>query len=160
MQPTSKWFLGLALGTAALATTATAVSAVSDAPAGRGEIRALVRTRLSEAGFTPMQKLEATRVFRRHAPNVVPLVRQLVQERRALRDLMQSDKLDEAAIRAQSARLSQVQAEMHVQAARALQDLRRIATPEQQGKLRQLEREVREKVDARLEALGAWLTRS
>lgn len=160
MNTPSKWILGLTLGAAALVTTATAVSAVSDFPARRGEIPALIRARLSEAGFTTAQKLEARRVIRQHAPTVLPLVKQLVRERRALRDLFQAEQIDEAALRAQSARIAQVQAEIAVQAARAVQDLRKIATPEQRGKLRELEREVRAKVDDRLEALTSWMSRS
>lgn len=160
MQTPSKWILGLALGVAALATTTTAVLAVSDAPGPRGEIRSLIQARLSDAGFTTTQKLQAGKVLRQYGPTMLPLTRQLIQERRTLRDLTQAERIDEAAIRAQAARLAQVQAEMAIQSARAVQELRKIATPEQQAKLRALEREVRAKVDARLDAIGSWLSRS
>lgn len=160
MQITSQWFRGLAFGAAALVVTTAPLAAAPDEPAARGEIRTLIRSRLGEAGFTTAQKIEAFRVLRGQAPTVLPLVKQLVQERRGLRDLVQAERLDEPALRAQSARIAQVQAELQVQAARAVHELRRIATPEQQAKLRQLEREVREKIDRRLEMLGAWLTRS
>ncbi|MBS0660211.1 MAG: periplasmic heavy metal sensor [Verrucomicrobia bacterium] len=158
MQIASKWFLGLALGAAALVATPASVPAATGESPARDEMRTLIRSRLTEAGFTTAQKIEAGRIVRRHAPTVLPLVRQWLQERRSLRDLMQAERLDEAALRAQSTRLGQVQTELHLQAARAFQDLRRVATPEQQAKLRQLEREVRAKVDSRLERLGAWLT--
>ena len=165
MQSTTKWFLGLALGAATLATTFTAFAApapAAPAPAApeRGEIRALLRTGLAEAGFSPMQKAEAALVLRRHAPSVMPLIRQLVQERRALRELMRADPLDEGALRAQSGRIGQLQSELHLQAARATQDVRRLATPEQLARVRQLEQEVRAQMDAGFQALEAWLARS
>ncbi len=117
----------------------------------------MVRARLAEMNFTPQQREQAIAVLRRHAPTVMPVVKQLVRERRALRDMIRADRPDEAAIRAQAQRVGQVGGELSVLAARLAADLRPIATPEQQAQLRALQESVQTRVDAGLEWAERWL---
>lgn len=160
MKTPTKWFIGLASGAAALLVTASTGLAGPFGLGGGGGIPGLVREKLQAAGFTSEQRAQARTVVRQHAPTMLPLVKKIVQERRALRDLVAADQINEAAIRAQSARLAQFQAELAVESARLAQDLRKVATPEQLGKVRELERAVRAKVDEKLDQAGAWLSRS
>ena len=113
--------------------------------------------KLKELNFTPAQKTAARSNLKAHAPTMMPLVRKMVDERRALIDLIRADKPDEAAIRAQSARVATVQAELAVEASRLSVDLRKVATPDQLGKLREIEKHIRERVDHGLDKASEWL---
>ena len=113
--------------------------------------------KLRELNFTPAQKTAARSSLKAHAPTMMPLVRKLVDERRALHDLIRADKPDETAIRAQSARVASIQAELAVEASRLAVDLRKVATSEQVAKLREIEKQIRDRVDHGLDKASEWL---
>jgi Spy/CpxP family protein refolding chaperone len=138
--------------------TASYVWAASPGALGGGHPLALMfGGKLRDLNITDAQRASARTTLKAHAPTMMPLVRKLVSERRALHDLVRADKPDEAAIRAQSARLATIQAELAVEASRLAVDLRKIATPEQLAKVRDLEKTIRERVDRGLDKASEWL---
>ncbi len=113
--------------------------------------------KLRDLNISDAQRSSARTTLKAHAPTMMPLVRKLVNERRALHDLVRAEKPDESAIRAQSARVASLQAELAVEASRLAVDLRKIATPEQVGKVREIEKSIRERVDRGLDKASEWL---
>src|SRR5882757_9100026 len=145
----------LAAGVTLIA-TATCVWAASPEALGR-PLAMMFGGKLRDLNITDAQRAAARTTLKAHAPTIMPLVRQLVSERRALHDLVRADKPDEAAIRAQAARVASIQAELAVEASRLAVDLRKIATPDQLGKVRELEKTIRERVDRGLDKASEWL---
>jgi len=117
----------------------------------------MLGAKVRDLNVTDSPRAAAKATVKAHAPTMMPLVRKLVTERRALHDLIRADQPDEAAIRAQSARVATVQAELAVESSRLAVDLRKIATPDQLAKLREIETSVRERVDRGLDKASEWL---
>lgn len=93
----------------------------------------------AELGLTSQQKQEIKAVFKKNRPDVEPRRQQLMTERRTLRSLVQADTIDEAAIRAQSAKVAAIEADLAVERAHVAQEVRAILTPEQVKKFRELQ---------------------
>jgi len=138
--------------------TATYVLAASPGAIGGGLPFAMgLGGKFRDLNVTDAQRASARTTLKAHAPTMLPLVRKLVSERRALHDLVRADKPDETAIRAQSARLATIQAELAVESSRLAVDLRKIATPEQIAKVRDLEKTIRDRVDHGIDKASEWL---
>ena len=105
---------------------------------------------LKQVGVTDAQKEQIRGILREQRPQVQPLRKQLVQERRALRDAIQQSPVNESAIRTQSARVAQVQADLAVQRARIADKVRAVLTPDQVSKLKELQAQRDARVDERL----------
>ncbi|MBP2688704.1 MAG: hypothetical protein H6Q83_891 [Deltaproteobacteria bacterium] len=88
-------------------------------------------------------------IFRKHRDEAAPLRKEMVSGRRELRDLIQSDKLDEAAIREQVKKISATDGDLAVRRARMSQEVRAVLTPEQIQKFRALQ----EKRDRRIDGM-------
>jgi protein CpxP len=105
---------------------------------------------LKEVGVTDAQKEQIRGIMREQRPQLQPLRKQMVQERRALRDVVQTSPLNESAIRTQAARVAQVQADLAVQRAQVASRVRAVLTPEQQAKLKEMQAQRDTKIDERL----------
>jgi Spy/CpxP family protein refolding chaperone len=105
---------------------------------------------LKEVGVTDAQKQQIRGILREQRPQLQPLRKQLVQERRALRDAIQTSPVNESAIRTQSARLAQVQTDLAVQRARIAERVRAVLTPDQVSKLKELQAKRDARIDERL----------
>jgi periplasmic protein CpxP/Spy len=92
-----------------------------------------------ELGLTSKQQDGIKAIFEKNRPLVKPLIQQMMTERRALRSLVQADTIDEAAIRAQSAKVAAIQADLAVQRAHTGQDIRALLTPDQILKFKTLQ---------------------
>ncbi|MFL6584576.1 MAG: Spy/CpxP family protein refolding chaperone [Chthoniobacterales bacterium] len=103
---------------------------------GHGMFRAL-----REVGVNDSQKEQIRNILRESRPTAQPLVKQLVQERKGLRDLVQSSPVNEPAIRAQAARVAQIQADLAVQRAHVADRVNALLTPDQVAKLKELRAE-------------------
>jgi protein CpxP len=77
-----------------------------------------------------------------------------VQERRALRKTIHTTPVNEAAIRAQAARVAQIEADLDVKRAYVSDRIRAVLTPEQVEKLKELAGSIDEHVDAVLERIN------
>ena len=109
--------------------------------------------KLVELGVSQTQKQQIHAVLRESRPTIKPLVTQYVQERRALRKAIHSVPVNEAAIRAQAARVAQIEADLDVKRAHVSERIRGVLTPEQVEKLKQLAENVDANVDAILERI-------
>ena len=86
-------------------------------------------------------------IFLKHRDATAPLRKEMVSERRELRKLIQSDKLDEAAIREQVKKIAATDGDLAVRRARMSQEVRTVLTPEQIRKFRALQEKRDQRVD-------------
>jgi Spy/CpxP family protein refolding chaperone len=91
-------------------------------------------------GLTEDQKLRIKEILIAHKPAIQPVRKQFILERRALRDLIQSESGDESTIKAQVVKVSVIAGEMAVQRARVYQEVRTILTAEQIQKFMELQK--------------------
>ena len=142
-----------------LAAAAAFIAGVSLAPSGASAFMGAdgppmaaqhFRRIATELGLSAQQKQDIKAIFQNDRTQFQPLLKQLVAERRALRTLIQADTIDEAAIRAQSAKLAAVQADLAVQGAHVGQEVRKVLTPEQVRKFRELQAKMDRKRDEML----------
>jgi len=98
-------------------------------------------------GLTDAQKAQAKAIFQANRETVKPMIASLRAERKNLRDLIHADKVDEAAIRAQTDKIARIQADLNVNRAKVGAQFRAILKPEQLAKLKEL-RQKREKAPA------------
>ena len=82
-------------------------------------------------GLTDAQKTEAKAIFQGNKDVVKPLVTSLRAERKNLQALIRADAIDEAAIRAETAKIAGIQADLNVYRAKVGAQFRAILTPAQ-----------------------------
>jgi periplasmic protein CpxP/Spy len=92
-------------------------------------------------GLSAEQKVKVKEIFEKNRQEAQPLRKELMAAKRDLRGLSLAEKTDEAAIRAQAAKLAGIEADMAIHRARVSSQIRAILTPEQQDKFRSLHRE-------------------
>ncbi len=109
---------------------------------------------------TDDQKLAALGVLRNHQAALKPLVDQLIKERFALRKTLEASSVDEAAVRAGSARVAAVEAEVAVQKAYLFHDLRAVATPDQSKEIDQMEANAETRVLKVVDLVSDWIAQS
>jgi periplasmic protein CpxP/Spy len=95
---------------------------------------------IAALGLSEDQKLQIKEILKAHKAAIQPVRRQLMMERRALRDLIQSESWDEAAIKAQVVKMSDTAAEMALQRAQVYREVRPILTAEQIQKFMELQK--------------------
>jgi len=88
-------------------------------------------------------------IFLKHRDETTPLRKEMVSGRRDLRNLIQSDKLDEAVLREQVKKIAATDGDLAVRRAKMSQEVRAILTPEQTQKFRALQ----EKRDRRIDGM-------
>jgi protein CpxP len=107
-----------------------------------------------ELQLTTQQKQQIKEIFARNRPQNEPLMKQMHTERQALRTLIQANAIDEAAIRAQSAKVAAVEADLAVQRAKVAREIRAILTPEQIAKEKELQAQRDKKMEERAARRG------
>ena len=112
-----------------------------------GPARGRFRQKLAQLGVTDDQKAQVKAILRKYQPTAGPLIRQVVTERRALRDTIRAETIDEAAIRAQAAKVASLEADLAVQRAHVAHEIHAVLTPAQLQKLKDMQIDV----DARLD---------
>jgi protein CpxP len=137
MRPVIKNLLACAAVTAAIGLTP-AVSPAFVCGDGAAPAAHHLKKMTRQLGLSPQQQQQIKDIFTRNRSQAEPLVKQLRAEHRALRSLIHGDTFDEAAIRAQSAKIAAVQADLTVQRARTAQEVRKLLTPEQVKKFKEL----------------------
>ena len=85
-------------------------------------------------GMSDPQKAQAKAIFQENRTLAKPTLVSLQAERHQLRNLIQSGSADEGAIRAQSAKVAALQADLAVQRAKGAKQLLALLTPDQQAK--------------------------
>ena len=99
-----------------------------------------MRKMIAALELTEDQKLQIKEILKVHKPAIQPLRKQFIEERRALRDLIQSESWSEAAIKSQVEKVSTLAAEMAVQRAQVYREVRPILTAEQIRKFLDLQK--------------------
>jgi Spy/CpxP family protein refolding chaperone len=156
MKTTTKWMIGAALVTAL---TMGGLALAKD-EATKGDRSGALREKFAALGLTDAQKATIKETLQKHHATTKPLVEKLVAEHRALQDLIQSGKADEAAVRAQSAKIAAIQADLAVERAKIAQELRPALTEEQIKKLQEMKGEWRARVDGFRERIAKRLAGS
>jgi Spy/CpxP family protein refolding chaperone len=106
--------------------------------------------RLAKAlGLSKEQTEQVKAIFLKHRDGITPLRKEMLSERRELRNLIQSDKPDEAAIREQVKKIAATGGDLAVRRAKMVQEVRAVLTPEQIQKFRSLQ----EKRDRRIDRM-------
>jgi len=97
--------------------------------------------------LTDQQKAQMKEVFKKNQPQVKPIFTKLITEKREMRTLIQSGSTDEAAIRAQAAKVAGIEADLAVQRAQMAKQFRAILTPQQVEKFKAIQKEKDAKFD-------------
>jgi len=103
--------------------------------------------KLAQLGVTADQKAEVKSILRKYQPTVGPLIKEVVAERRALRDAVRAQTIDETAIREQAAKVASLESDLAVQRAHVSHDIRAVLTPDQLQKLRDMQVNVDSRID-------------
>jgi Spy/CpxP family protein refolding chaperone len=115
---------------------------------------------LKKLNLTEDQKAGALAILRNRQPTLKPLVDSLVNERVALYKLGKATDIDEGAIRTQFARVAAVEADLEVQKAYLMKDLRAILTPKQIKKLDKFEAKTLAQIVGVIAFVNAWIANS
>lgn len=89
-------------------------------------------------GLTDAQKTQAKAIFQGNKDVVKPIITSLRTEQKMLQSLIHADTIDEAAIRAETAKIAGIQADLNVNRAKTGAQFRAILTPSQQMILKTL----------------------
>ena len=103
--------------------------------------------KLAQLGVTADQKAEVKTILRKYQPTVGPLIKEVVIERRALRDTIRAETIDETAIRAQAAKVSALESDLAVQRAHVAHNIRAVLTPDQLQKLKDMQIDADARID-------------
>ena len=103
----------------------------------RGDFRKIAR----KLDLTDAQKAQAKTIFQANKEVVKPVLASLRAERTNLRALIHADTIDEAAIRAETAKIAGIQADLKVNRAKVGVQFRAILTPGQLATLKTLQQE-------------------
>jgi periplasmic protein CpxP/Spy len=98
-------------------------------------------------GLTDTQKAQAKEIFQANKETLKPIITKLRAERKNLHLLMTADKTDEPAIRAETAKIAAIQADLNVNRAKVGAQFRSILTPEQQTALKTMIQKHQNKTD-------------
>jgi protein CpxP len=110
--------------------------------------------KLAQLGVTGAQRAQVKDILRKYQPTVGPMVRHLVDARRALRDTIRAGTVDESAIRAQAAKVASLEADLAVQRAHVSHDIRGVLTPEQIETLQEMQVDTDARIDAGLSRIA------
>jgi Spy/CpxP family protein refolding chaperone len=99
-------------------------------------------------GLTEAQKAQAKAIFEGNRDAMKPIHTALQTERKTLQTLMRADTIDEAAIRAETAKIAGIQADLNVNRAKVGAQFRAILTPAQQAILKTVDHKRHKKGEA------------
>ena len=110
--------------------------------------------KLAQLGATDDQKAQVKVILRKYQPTVGPLIKQVVTERRALRDTIRAETIDETAVRAQAAKVASLEADLAVQRAHVAHEIRAVLTPGQLQKLKDMQTDADARIDGFLHRIA------
>lgn len=116
---------------------------------GKRVFRMLAR----KLALTDQQKAQAKELWQQHRAQAKPLMADLRTQRQQLRQLVMSGSADEAAIRAQSAKVASLQADLAVQRAKGAKEFLAMLTPDQQAKLKAMEAKWADRMNKRFDEM-------
>ena len=113
----------------------------------------LFRMLSRKLALTDQQKAQAKELWQQHRAQAKPLLTDLRTQRQQLRQMVLSGSADESAIRAQSAKVASVQADLAVERAKGAKEFMALLTPDQQAKLKTMEAKWAERMNKRFGAM-------
>jgi len=100
------------------------------------------RLRLGERlGLTEDQRGKIKSIMESHKGEFQPLAEKMMTERKALRELIHADQVDESAIRARVAKIAAVEADLAVARAKVAREIQPLLSPEQKQRAKELKAE-------------------
>src|SRR5437870_5817549 len=129
-------------------------TAASNIPSPASPFQYGILSKLAELGITDAQKVEIHAILREAQPGFEPLVKQFIQERRALRNTIHAAPVNEPAIRTQADRVAQFEADLAVKRAHISERVRTVLTPDQITKLKDIATQLDSRVDAMVERIS------
>jgi len=124
---------------------------VADHKAG---LRAGLASKFASLGITDEQKTEIRSILRDHRETAVPLLKDYVQARRALREAVRASPINEDAIRGQVNAAARHQAELAIELAHIGQEVRGVLTEEQRQQTEDMLKDMDLHVDEILDRIG------
>lgn len=94
---------------------------------------------MAAVGLSDEQTAEVKNILTQSRTGLKPALKQLVTERRALRNLIQSEIFDEGAIRNQADKIAKLQSDLAVERAQVYQSVLKVLSPEQIQKLKEFQ---------------------
>ena len=125
----------------------TAVRVGDRARAGQLEQAILQRLATEAADHAAVERRVRALMAELDQPAAGPLIRQLVDERRKLRDTIRADAIDEKAIRTQAAKVAALEADLAVERAHIAHEIKPVLTAEQLAKLKDWQVDIDEHID-------------
>jgi len=98
----------------------------------------------SKSTISDDQKSQLQNIFKKYEEIVTPLMQQYEAEKTALSQLINAEKFDETAIRAQFAKAAKIGAEVTITNAKLRQEMRSVLTKEQLANIKQVGGEIAE----------------
>ncbi len=95
----------------------------------------------AKLGLSDQQKVKIKDIFKQNREQAKPIFDRLLTEKRNMRALVQADKTEEAAIRAEATKIAAIEGNMAVHRAHMIQQMRAVLTPEQRTKLKAMKKE-------------------
>ena len=92
-----------------------------------------------ELGLTDQQKTKGTAIYEKYREENKDAISQLRMERRQMRALVQSGSADETAIRAQAAKVAELEADLAVKKAQSAREFLALLTPDQATKFKAMQ---------------------
>jgi protein CpxP len=121
-----------------------------------GKVRGRIRAAIQSLDLSDSQRTELRGVIKTNAPGLRSVVQQLIAERRTLRGLIQAVPVNEAAIRAEAAKVAAIEADLDVQRAQLSQSIQKVLTPEQVQKFKDLQAKFDKRLEAGLDRFAKW----
>lgn len=101
----------------------------------------------AKLGLSEPQKVKMKEIFKQNREQSKPVFERLITEKRNLRTLVQAEKTDDTAIRAQVSKLAGIEGDLAIQRAHMARQIRAILTPEQIEKFKAIQKEREQKFD-------------
>jgi protein CpxP len=98
-----------------------------------------IKKMMAAVGLSDQQTAEVKNIISQSRTNLEPTLKQLRNERRALRSLIQSESFDEGAIRNQADKVAKLQADLAVERAKVYQSVLKVLSLEQIQKLKEFQ---------------------
>ena len=123
-------------------------------PGGPGGPLGLIGLPLDRLGLTDAEREQVKAIMDAHQAELRALGEREMTARRALEDAIAADVAVEATIRAHSAELAAIEADMAVMRARVRAEVFQILTPEQQAQVRQIQTEMKQRSETMRQRRG------
>jgi len=112
---------------------------------------------MRELNLTEEQREKMRTLMEQSRESLMPRMEALAAERKKLREIMDTDPVNPAAITAQTQRVAQLEAELNIARAKNREQMEAVLTPDQRAKWREMREQRRKKAEEKLrDWKGKW----